>query len=86
MGRDASRQPGDLQDLMIHETAVAWLDYRLQITKPKKEWEESEDAFAKRLRDACAHVNENHDIDSLSRELPQRLDDLIELEGDRLSK
>ena len=25
MGENASRQPGDLQDLMLHETAVGWL-------------------------------------------------------------
>ena len=28
MGQDASRQPGDLQDLMLHETAVAWISNR----------------------------------------------------------
>ena len=39
MRTDASRQPGDLQDLMLHETAVAWISARLQLTAPTKEWE-----------------------------------------------
>ena len=43
MGADATRQPGDLKDLMLHETAVAWLDDRLTVTtqiraEPHQEW------------------------------------------------
>ena len=37
MGADAARQPGDLQDLMLHETAVSWLSSRLALTTPAKE-------------------------------------------------
>ena len=36
MGHDASRQPGDLQELMLHETAVAWTNGRLTHTAPQK--------------------------------------------------
>ena len=39
MGDDASRQPGGLKDLMLHETAVAWLTDRLKVTVPAKPWD-----------------------------------------------
>ena len=38
MGEDASRQPGNLQEAMLHETLVAWVRKRLEITMPKKPW------------------------------------------------
>ena len=35
MRSDASKQPGELQELMLHETAVSWLNSRLAATNPK---------------------------------------------------
>ena len=86
MGNDASRQPGDLQDLMLHETAVAWLNERLKRTLPRREWEETEAAFADRLKAACQHVNEKFDVDAHCRELPCKIQNMIDLDGDRLRK
>ena len=43
-------QPGDLKDLMLHETAVAWIDRRLTVTTPAKPWDETVDEFGERLR------------------------------------
>ena len=86
MGEDASRQPGDLQDLMLHETAVAWISARLQLTTPKNEWEETVDAFAARLKAACQHANENYELGSLCKQLPSRVADLLEEEGGRIGK
>ena len=86
MGQDASRQPGDLQDLMLHETAVAWISHRLQITAPKKEWEESVEQFGARLRSACQHVNENYNVTGLCEELPSRVAKLIHENGGRIGK
>ena len=86
MGRDASRQPGDLQDVMLHETAVSWLTARLQLTKPREEWKETEANFEVWLRAACQHVNDQYDVAGLRRELPARVQELLDLDGDRLSK
>ena len=86
MGADASRQPGDLKELMLHETAVAWLTNRLTVTTPRKAWEESPLAFQQRLRDACDYINTHYNVDSLCRELPQRVSALRQCEGGRLRK
>ena len=43
-GADASMQPGKLQGLMLHETAVAWMRLRLARTVPAKAWKESRNA------------------------------------------
>ena len=86
MGADATRQPGDLKDLMLHETAVAWLDDRLTVTTPSAAWGESVDAFGSRLKQACEYINANHEVENLCRELPQRLLTLRQKEGARLKK
>ena len=86
MGADATRQPGDLKDLMLHETAVAWLDDRLTVTTPSAAWDESVDAFGSRLKQACEYINANHEVENLCRELPQRLLTLRQKEGARLKK
>ena len=70
MDTDASRQPGDLKEFMLHETAVAWITNRLTVTTPRNAWEESPEAFQQRLRDACAYINANYNVESLCRELP----------------
>ena len=40
-GQDASIQPGQLQEVMLHETAMAWVRERLSKTQPKNKWEET---------------------------------------------
>ena len=44
------------------------------------------DAYLTRLRAACAHVNDNFDVAGLNRELPSRVQKLLELKGDKLRK
>ena len=39
MGDDASRQPGSMQDFLLHETAVSWLRHRFAQSTPRKCWE-----------------------------------------------
>ena len=57
-GDDASVQPGHLQELMLHETAVSWLRVRLERTLPSACWRETTEAFGTRLRACCADVTE----------------------------
>jgi hypothetical protein len=83
---DASAQPGQLQDLMLHETAVSWMRVKLAQSLPKKPWWETLDSYRARLKTCAAQINAHHDVESLCKELPQRLRDLDELEGDRLRK
>ena len=56
-GDDARIQPGNLQEAMLHETAVAWVRTRLHRTLPKRPWEEDDDTYAKRLKAAGPLTN-----------------------------
>ena len=84
MGDDASNQPGDLKDLMLHETAVAWLTNRLKVTTPAKAWEETAEAFGTRLKAATDYVNDEYNLENLQRELPERLVKLANQGGGRI--
>ena len=84
MGEDASRQPGDLKELMLHETAMAWVAERLKVTRPAKPWEETEVAFGERLREVAEYINKNHDVTSLCNNFLKRVRALRDAKGDRL--
>ena len=85
-GDDASVQPGHLQELMLHETAVSWLRVRLEQSLPKRPWEETPEAFAARLRQCCVDINAQLDVDGLCRAFPKRIKKLVERQGDRLKE
>ena len=86
MGNDASEQPGALQELMLHETAVAWLRYKLTMSVPKRSWLETPEEYRTRLKGVVAEVNRDYDVDNLCRELPTRVENLRLEQGGRLSK
>ena len=54
MGDDAGKQPGSLQEVLLHETAVAWIRRRLACTVPVKCWEETRQEYSTRLKRCCA--------------------------------
>ena len=85
-GQDASAQPGHLQELMLHETAVSWLRHRLTETLPKLSWKETPDQFAARLRLCCTSVNKELEVEDLCRDFPRRVALLQERNGGRLSQ
>ena len=86
MRDDAAVQPGKLSDLMLHETAVAWIRRMERQTLPKRPWEESAESFATRLKRIVAKVNAKHDLDGLCRSLPARVDKLLAKHGGKLRK
>ena len=73
MGTDASRQPGDLKEMMLHETAVAWITHRLKVTTPARAWEETPEAFGNRQKGACEYINSHYGVENLCRALQQRV-------------
>ena len=86
-GPDASRQSPDMGDILLHETAVAWLRKRMKAEKPQVlPWEETQDQWATRARQAVCHINANHDVAGLCREFPSRLQSVVETQGGRLRK
>ena len=86
MGTSASMQPGCLQEVMLHETAMAWVRIRLAKTVPKNCWTESVADYHKRLKACCADINATHNVDGLCRELPLRVQMLVDNKGDCIPK
>ena len=83
---NAAVQPGELQEIMLHETAVAWMRQRLTKTRPKQAWAESLEDYRSRLKTCAAYINETYNVEGLCRDLLTRLHDLEEAEGDRIRK
>ena len=77
--RDASIQPGSLQEVMLHETAVAWMRDRLIKTTPQRAWQESVEEYCTRLKACAMYINDNYNVQGLCRELDRR-------QGDRRRK
>ena len=86
-GPDASRQPSDLADILLHETAISCFRKALNRAKPSsKPWKETWKAFCARVRGVVREANKNCEFDRLCCEYPTRLELLKEKEGDRLRK
>ena len=83
-GDNAGVQPGRLQEVMLHETAVAWVRKRETVTQTTEPWRETVEEFHARLRGICQHVNANYDVDGLCRKFPERLQKVVDAEGDRI--
>ena len=86
MKDDASRQPGNIQEVMLHETLVAWVRKKLQTSKPKSPWEETEEDYGERLKNIFRDINANCDIPGLCAEFPGRVQRVVDEKGGRISK
>ena len=86
MGENAVMQPGSLQDVLLHETAVSWLRHRLSRSTPAKCWQESREEYGRRLKRCCEEVNKECDVEGLCKGLPKRMKLLEDKDGDRLRK
>ena len=83
-GDDASAQPGYCADVMLHETAVAWIRRKLTETTPGRPCQESREQYASRLRRVVAEINRTHDVGGLCHKLGFRIGELICRHGDKL--
>ena len=64
---------GELQEIMLHETAVAWMRQRLTKTRPKQAWTETIADYRSRLKTCAAYIKENYNVEGLCRDLPTHL-------------
>jgi len=85
-GDDASHQPGNLQELLLHETSVSWIRRREKITRSRAPWEETEEEFTTRIKSIVQEINDTLNVDGLCRALPKRIQMLVDAEGDRICK
>ena len=59
----------------------------MRLTLPREPWNESEQEFGARLRAAATWINDNHKVEELCKEMPQRMHDLVYVtKGGRLNK
>ena len=79
-------QPGNMQELMLHETSVAWIRHRLAKSVPARPWEESRDAYTARLKRIVEEINRNHDVENLCKGFLTRIAKLVDKNGGRLSE
>ena len=86
MGDDAREQPGTLAQVLLHETAVAWVRLQQTRTTPRQPWAETRAAFGERMRAIARRINEEYNVEALCREFPGRIQKLIDLDGDNLTK
>ena len=82
---DAGRQPGNLQEVMLHETAVSWIRRREALNRMTKPWEETPEQFATRLKGVVQEINDTLNVEGLCRAFKQRVQKLVDREGDRIS-
>ena len=85
-GDNAKAQPGAMHELMLHETAVSWIRYEEQMTRPKEPWKETVAEFASRMKAIALDINKRHKVDNLCKGLPKRVRMLLDAEGDRIGK
>ena len=79
--------PGDIGDVLLHETSVSWLRRREEKTRPNKPWLESPFDLTHRLDAIVRGINAEYKVRDLCLEFPARLQLLVhETQGDRLPK
>ena len=57
MGDNAIAQPGHMQEVLLHETAVSWVRLRLASTAPSKAWLDTKEQYASRLSTVVGNIN-----------------------------
>ena len=87
-GDDASGQPPDIPDVLLHETAVAWARYYFRKHPLKKGAgiEAMQGEFRGVLRECAQYINQHYEVDKLCRSFPERLAELANTaKGGRLN-
>ena len=63
MGGDAREQPGTLAQVLLHETAVAWVRLQQTRTTPRQPWAETRAAFGERMLAIARRINEEYNVE-----------------------
>ena len=86
VGRNCGAQPGQMGDVLLHETAVSWIRLNERRTVPLRAWEETREEFGHRIKEIVSGINREYDVEGLCREIPQRIQALVDGEGAKLKK
>ena len=85
-GDDAAHQPGNISDIFLHKTAVAWIRFLLSQSLPKKPRAETREDFGVRSKVATQKANANYVAGGLCKEFPHRIAELVRTEVLKLKK
>ena len=86
-GEQASWQPPDVPDVLLHETVVAWIrkylkQHPLKLVPDK---ETNKENLTRLLTDAATYINTCYEVDNLSMSFPKRISELVNVsKGGRL--
>ena len=86
-GDHSKWQPPDLADILLHETAVAWVRKYLKhhpLPLAHQAQERHVKTLKRTLDDAVEHINTFYEVEELCRSLPKRLKLLADQGGERL--
>ena len=70
---------------MLHETAVSWIRRREALNRMTKPREETPEQFAARLKGVVQEINDTLNVEGLCRAFKQRVQKLVDRDGDRIS-
>ena len=86
MGQNARAQPGSLQEVLLHETAVSWMRTKLAESVPARAWQETREGYCARLRKCCEAINKDYNVDGLCRDFLPRVQKLRAHGGGRIQE
>ena len=86
MGDDASAQPPDVPDVLLHETVAGWVKNFLkkQHFNRVDSLERSKERLVSLMDECKRHINAEYNVDGLCRSFPTRLQELVDAKGARL--
>ena len=70
---------------MLHETVVSWIRHREAICRKTRPWEETVEEFTTRMKGLVRQMNDSLNVDGLCRSFKQRVQKVVERDGDRIS-
>ena len=85
-GTDASQQPADQPDVYPHETVAAWIRY-FQKRHPVPKHDDldvMEESFRDQCRECMDWINSKYNVEGIHQAFPERIQELIDAEGERL--
>ena len=85
-GYHSKWQTPDIADILLHETAVAWVRNYLRAHLSTIATTPASHLYILTilLRAAAAHINENYEVEQLCLDLPKRLRELVAARGESL--
>ena len=85
-GADASHQPADLPDVLLHERAAAWAKAWMQKRPVRKSQslDSMEAELREKVRECATYINANHKVARVCYSFPDRVAKLKRARGERL--